>query len=156
MNNNTKICKHCKEQIAKGAKRCPKCGGKLGMPKWIIAIIVIVIIGVIAGAGSSGSSSTESGSVEKVEKFTLLEHNVSDESNDFAMYIEGKVQNNKDKDYDYAQITFTTYDAEGNTIGTCMDNINNLKANGTWKFKAICTESVSQIDHYELGEITGW
>ncbi len=43
-NKNTKICKHCKEVIAKSAKRCPKCGGKLGMPGWIKAIIIIVII----------------------------------------------------------------------------------------------------------------
>lgn len=43
-NKNTKICKHCKEEIAKNAKRCPKCGGKLGMPGWIKAIIIIVII----------------------------------------------------------------------------------------------------------------
>ena len=44
MDNNTKICKHCKEQIAKGAKRCPKCGGKLGMPGWAKALIIVVII----------------------------------------------------------------------------------------------------------------
>ena len=47
-------------------------------------------------------------------------------------------------------------DAEGNVIGSCLDNINNLDANGTWKFKAICTENPDQIDHYELKEITGY
>lgn len=41
---DTKICKHCKEEIAKSAKRCPKCGGKLGMPGWVKVIIVIVVI----------------------------------------------------------------------------------------------------------------
>ena len=44
MDNNTKVCKHCKEQIAKGAKRCPKCGGKLGMPGWAKALIIVVQI----------------------------------------------------------------------------------------------------------------
>lgn len=39
-----KICKHCKEEIAKGAKRCPKCGGKLGMPTWLKVIIILVIV----------------------------------------------------------------------------------------------------------------
>ena len=39
-----KECKHCKEQIDKKAKRCPKCGGKLGMPGWFKALIVIGII----------------------------------------------------------------------------------------------------------------
>ena len=40
----TKPCKYCKEEIAKNAKRCPKCGGKLGMPGWVKALIVIAII----------------------------------------------------------------------------------------------------------------
>ena len=39
----TKKCKHCKEEIAKDAKRCPKCGGKQGMPGWTKAIIIIII-----------------------------------------------------------------------------------------------------------------
>jgi len=39
-----KECKHCKEQIDKKAKRCPKCGAKLGMPGWVKALIVIGII----------------------------------------------------------------------------------------------------------------
>lgn len=40
----TKQCKYCKEEIAKNAKRCPKCGGKLGIPGWAKALIIIVII----------------------------------------------------------------------------------------------------------------
>ena len=32
-----KTCKHCNEQIAKNAKRCPKCGGKLGLPSLTVA-----------------------------------------------------------------------------------------------------------------------
>ncbi len=40
----TKKCKHCKEEIAKDAKRCPKCGGKQGIPGWTKAIIIIIII----------------------------------------------------------------------------------------------------------------
>lgn len=46
----TKNCKHCQEEIAKSAKRCPKCGGKLGMPGWAKALIIVVIIfGCIVG-----------------------------------------------------------------------------------------------------------
>ena len=72
------------------------------------------------------------------------------------MYIEGKIKNNRDRDMSYVQVTFTTYDAEGNTLGTCLDNNSGLQANGTWKFKAICSEGVDKIDHYELKEITGY
>lgn len=53
---NTKICKYCKEEIPKNAKRCPKCGGKFGIPGFIKVIIVIVVIfGCIIGCMNSCS-----------------------------------------------------------------------------------------------------
>lgn len=170
MEKKTKTCKKCQEEINAKAKVCPKCGSKQGMPKWLIVLIVIVVIGIIASAGggdssSSNKSSTEGGTTDNKnggststakEKFTLVEHKVSDESNQYFMYIEGIIKNNKDRDMSYVQVTFTTYDAEGNTLGTCLDNNSGLNANGTWKFKAICSESVDKIDHYELKEITGY
>ena len=46
----TKKCKHCQEEIAKSAKICPKCGGKLGLPIWLkVIILIIVIIGCVVG-----------------------------------------------------------------------------------------------------------
>lgn len=54
---DTKICKHCQETISKKAKRCPKCGGKLGIPGWAKALIVVVIIfGCIIGCVNSCSN----------------------------------------------------------------------------------------------------
>ncbi|MBQ6497109.1 MAG: DUF4352 domain-containing protein [Bacilli bacterium] len=44
MEKNKKICKHCKEEIAKGAKKCPKCGGNQGLPGFVKALIIIVIV----------------------------------------------------------------------------------------------------------------
>lgn len=56
----TKKCKHCQEEIAKSAKRCPKCGGKLGMPGFIKAIIIVVIIFVcIVGCVNSCSKAVD-------------------------------------------------------------------------------------------------
>ena len=54
----TKKCKYCKEEIAKKAKRCPKCGGKLGMPGWckfliIIGIILFCLIGCVKGCSKA-------------------------------------------------------------------------------------------------------
>ena len=53
MEKKTKTCKHCKEETAKDAKRCPKCGGKLGLPGWakaliIVAIVIICIVGCMS------------------------------------------------------------------------------------------------------------
>ena len=64
----TKPCKYCKEEIAKNAKRCPKCGGKLGMPGWVKALIVIAIIFFcIIGCVSSCFNAVDE-AVEKIER----------------------------------------------------------------------------------------
>lgn len=54
-----------------------------------------------------------------------------------SVTITGKVKNNTNKNYSYVQITFNLYDKDDNLVGTAMDNINNLEANGTWIFNAI-------------------
>lgn len=50
------LCKHCGQEIAVGAKSCPKCGGKNNKPiykKWWFWAIILMI--AIAAAGGSGS-----------------------------------------------------------------------------------------------------
>ena len=60
----TKKCKHCQEEIAKSAKRCPKCGRKLGMPGWTkVLIIVVIIFGCIIGC-VNGCSNAVNDAVE--------------------------------------------------------------------------------------------
>lgn len=138
---------------------------KKKMPKWLkillIVLGVILIISGIVGIDDDESTSTTAPenkvtTTKALPRFSLIESYKSDESNSYFYYIEGKVQNNKDRDYDYVQITFNTYDKEGNMIGTCVDNNSGLNANGVWKFKAICDNGVNDIEKYELKEITGW
>lgn len=121
---------------------------------WFWVIIIILIIG-IAGAGSNNSLTTPSSLLETQqtqEKFSLIDSEGSHDG--FAYYVTGSIKNNTDKEYSYVQVTFNLYDAEGAQIGTAMANINNLEANGIWKFKAIGgTENASS---YKLAEITGW
>lgn len=53
---DTKICKKCREQIDKKAKKCPHCGSKQGMPTWLIIVIVIVVIGILGSAGGNNQN----------------------------------------------------------------------------------------------------
>lgn len=85
-----------------------------------------------------------------------LQGEVTETKDAVAAYYEGIVINNKDRDLSYAQVTFTLYDADGNQIGTALDNINNLKAGGTWKFKALALCDKDEIASWELTEITGY
>lgn len=68
----TKICKHCKTEIPRGAKVCPQCRKKQGMgliSKVIIGLVIFSVIGAAAG-GSEDDSSSSSGTTSKQEVIT--------------------------------------------------------------------------------------
>lgn len=147
-----KKCKYCKTEIDAKAKICPNCKKKQG-PKIGLIIFIIIIAIFIIGIATSGNDKKT-----KIEKFTIVEgteKGYADSSNIFY-YIEGTVKNNTDKTYSYLQVTYNVYDTEGNNLGTCLANNNNVEANGTWKFKAICSGETKNISSYKLAEITGW
>ena len=107
----TKKCKHCQEEIAKSAKRCPKCGGKLGMPGWAKALIIVVIIFVCIAGCVNGCANSVNDAVEdtknsykdingktsfkvnetfqnKYEKITMTEVNTN--FTDYSKYLKPK------------------------------------------------------------------
>lgn len=149
-----KVCKDCGAEVSKSAKECPKCGKKLKHTALrVILGIVIVIIGVVALVGDTSNTTTTSSQPQQ-EKFSL----VSDKKTTDGIgttYIQGEIKNNTDKSYSYVQVTFNLYDSKGAQLGTAMDNINNLDANATWKYKAIGLVS-EKVATYKLVEITGW
>lgn len=122
-----------------------------GIGIFIVAVFLLGVVGRVAtGDGKKGDDV-----VEKTPDYTI-EGDVTGGYDEigFGYYIEGIVKNNTDKDKGYVQITFNLYDADGNQLGTALDNINNLKAGGTWKFKAIGMGD--GIESYEFAEIVGY
>lgn len=159
-----KNCKECGTEVSsKGV--CPKCGKDqrnfFVKHKVITFIVIVVLLGVIVGVGGNSNQYDNTNQVgtttiQKEEKFTLESDSIT-EKNSFAMYIGGTIKNNTDKQYTYVQVTFNIYDADGAQLGTAIDNINNLEANGIWKYNAIFTgNDVKNAVSYKLVEITGW
>ena len=152
--------KYCQTEIDSNAKICPHCKKKQGMPVWVIIILVIVVIGVISSLGDSNENGKEENKkveTTKTESLTLEDGYVGSlDEYGFSYYIEGYVKNNSNKEYDYISIEFTTYDKEGNVLGSCYDNNSGLEADGRWKFKASCLEDVENIASFKLKEITNW
>ena len=150
-----KKCKECGEEISSSAKVCPKCGKKQGgIGKVILILFVLIVIIAAAGSGTSSNKGT-TGETKVQETFTLTEH--KGYADTYAYYIEGTIVNNTDKEYSYVQVEFNLYDADGAQIGTSLDNINNLEANGTWKFKAIgAFADEKSVASYKLIDITGF
>ena len=61
MENETKLCKHCKSEIPKASKVCPNCKKKQGgFGKWIvIGIVVIVLLAAVFGGGDDKPKKVE-------------------------------------------------------------------------------------------------
>lgn len=161
---NMKKCKSCEKLISKKTKVCPHCGRDdrpLAQRNPLAGCLVTILlfgffIFIIPTIISDFSPSTSSSS--KTERFSLINDNsYRGYSDGFSFYIEGKIKNNTNKTYSYAQVTFNLYDKDGVQLGTAMANINNFEANGTWKFKAISlTSENSKVKSFKLAEITGF
>lgn len=156
-----KKCKHCKSDMDAKAKVCPTCGrsqsSKLLKFLILIVIIIVCIVGCVSACSKGVSDAIDEATNQK-ENLKLDESSVTDSKDEYGIsyYIEGYINNTSDKAFSYVQVTYTTYDKEGNTLGTCLDNNSGLEANGRWKFKALCTSDVKNIASYKLTEITGW
>ena len=113
-------------------------------------IFLFVACSISSSEGNSNTNSIE----EKKEKF-VVEGEIEETSEYDSPTFKGLIRNNTNKEMEYVQIEITLYDAENNQIGSALDNTNNLKAGGGWKFTAISLDNAKEFDHYEY-EITGW
>ena len=88
----------------------------------------------------------------KVPDLVLLEYKWQQDGG--LRYIVGSVRNQSAKRYRYVQVQFTLYDKDGAQVGSALANVNNLEANGLWKFKAIVLEDSAM--EAKFAELTGW
>ncbi len=70
MENETKLCKHCKTPIPKDAKVCPNCRKKQGgIGKWIIiGVIVVILLAALFGGGDDKPKKVENSNVESTQQ----------------------------------------------------------------------------------------
>ena len=71
------------------------------------------------------------------------------------VYIVGTVKNNSNKQYSLVQVQFNLYDANGNQVGSTMDNVNNLEPHGTWRYKALVLDD-KRVRKARLKGVTGF
>lgn len=152
-NVKEKKCPHCAMAIPKDAKICPHCRKTLGftVPAKIgIGFIALLIFAGIIGRHERTTPKEVSKPIksEQAEVYKPIESKAAEEKltlEDFNVitkqygnkYIVGTVRNNMDKEYKYAQISFSLYDSSGAQVGTAWTNISNLESGGVWKFEAL-------------------
>ena len=112
--------------------------------------------GVLTGCdGTSQSYNGDGGATSSSGRGDLQVGTTSLQTGEYGIKnIVGTLHNTGNKEYGYVQVSFNLYDDAGYQVGSAMDNINNLEADGTWKFKAIVIES--RAVSYKLKEVTGF
>lgn len=170
-----KTCKDCGTEVSKSAKTCPKCGAKLkgGVGKVILIILaIIVVFSVVASAtGGDKNDSSNINSSQSSSSTTATDEHANDQAyqiskkfetvNEPEMTIEygypkinGSIKNISGKNLSYAQIQFSLYDEDGAQIGSAWTNINNLDADGIWKYEA--TGFDEGAVSFKMTEISAW
>lgn len=111
----------------------------------LLALIVIIIIVQQSTGNKQKDVSVNSNSSEQTEKAKYEVNDIKIESDSFTSYATGILKNNTDTEKSYVQVTIPVYDSNGNKVGEALANVNNLKANDTWKFKAIYLGSEKNV-----------
>lgn len=119
-----------------------------------VLVVLGVILAIIAFSSMMSDTTTtnDNDMIKTTEEFTLVDSQGTYDG--YGYYVTGTIVNNTNKQYTYVQVTFNLYDSSGAQVGTALDNINYLEANGTWKFSAIGISD--DVASYKLAEITGW
>ncbi len=110
---------------------------------WFIVIIALIALGIIGnalGGNEDKNVTVKSTSNTSSEEAAPAKYEISDvnvESDQFTSYVTGVIKNNTKSDRAYVQVTFPCYDKDGNKLGDAMDNVQDLGAGKTWKFKAM-------------------
>ena len=127
-NSATKLCKHCKSEMKKGAKVCLTCGKRQHMSIGCLAVIVIlVIIGIIiASCGKAADDAVKEDEKKSNDKNVTAEAVIYDESGLKVTYtgmeaaalnvstdIKLKIENNTDKSL---VITIDDFSVDGYSI----------------------------------------
>ena len=127
----------------------------------VVAFLGLALLGACSGdstedtgSGSATEQKQEANNEQKKSKLTV-EGDIETTIEYDTPKLSGIVKNNTDSEMGYVEIQFTLYDENDVQIGTALDNTNNLKAGGSWKFEAISLDNISEFDHYEY-EVSGF
>lgn len=80
----TKKCKYCGEEVAKNAKRCPKCGGKLAVNPIVAIILFLILVPIVYNVAMKISGGREY--VDSQLNNSDDNSNYTDDSTDYTDY----------------------------------------------------------------------
>ncbi len=133
-----------------------KTGVKITLGIFLFFIVVGVFSALIGDNNPTGETISNKQINSNSEPLTILSHNL-DYTDYGGLMITGVAKNTGNKKLNYAQVDVKFYDAENNVLGNSFDNINNLGAGETWKFKVVYLGTDDyNVDSYNISVGATW
>ena len=79
----------------------------------------------------------------------------NEETKEYDVVVDGVAKNKGDKAWEMLSVTFALYDEDGYMIGTAIDTVSYVEAQGSWRFTATGTASYSTVS-VKLVEFEGY
>ncbi len=95
----------------------------------------------------------KTGQETPAEQFDVSNVKSSTDENGFGK-VTGVVTNLTTKSFGYVQVEINLYDKSDAVIGSTLANVNNLEANGKWKFSASFMQQ--GVDHIQIKGVIGF
>ena len=121
----------------------------------IMVVALLFLVGAIVYFVASFSSIDSKDKLEITNTELVVDSYVIDSTTYYNVYVQGTAKNISNKNYSYASVEFSVYDADNNNLGTALANINNLASGDTWQFNAmLINTATSAPTTYKLVKIT--
>jgi len=110
-------------------------------------------------AGEEGAGATEE-AIERERGYRIVEEAESESGGFGVSRIRGVLENTSGRTLNYAIVTFTIFDNDGNQIETARDIIENWQDGATWRYEALISRSFVddefKFDPAPTVEISSW
>ncbi len=115
-----------------------------------VALAIGIIIAVLAFLPSNEKLEISNTTLQ-VESYEY------DNETHYTVYVKGTAKNIGGKNYSYASVEFSIYDANNYNLGTAIANINNLADGDTWQFSAMLIgDATTEPTTFKLVKITAF
>lgn len=118
---------------------------------FVIFIVTIVNLVIVFSPSASKDKLKISNATLQVESYEY------DNETHYTVYVKGTAKNIGGKNYSYASVEFSIYDANNYNLGTAIANINNLADGDTWQFSAMLIgDATTEPTTFKLVKITAF
>lgn len=122
----------------------------LGVMIYLLPMVGIFVVSYFEERGKAFEIKNNTIEISKGKMIIEKEDSFYNED-DKTYYITGYLKNTTEDDYDFINIYYRLYDADGNVLGEATAYLETLSSKKTWKFKAVYNDiDANEVSKFEF------